>query len=76
MARLVAQLGFQQAVGKPVEVCPPGTPASAPMPGTSSVNLGQGWEASQNARRVAMQLDEAAKYLKATKAAKKKASQA
>ena len=76
MARLVAQLGFQQAVGKPVEVCPPGTPASAPMPGTSSVNLGQGWEASQNAIRVAMQLDEAAKYLKATKAAKKKASQA
>ena len=80
MARLVAQLGFQQAVGKPVEVCPPGTPASAPVPGASSVNLGQGWEASQNAIRVAIQLDEAARlwseHLKATKAAKKKASQA
>ena len=26
MARLVAQLGLQSAVGRPVDVCPPGTP--------------------------------------------------
>ncbi|KAL1527534.1 hypothetical protein AB1Y20_008923 [Prymnesium parvum] len=44
LARLVAQLGFQQAVGRPVEVCPTGYEANHPVTAAeieSSLYLGQ-----------------------------------
>ena len=42
MARLVAQLGFQQAVGRPVEVCPPNTPDSSRSSGGSGSSSSSG----------------------------------
>jgi len=54
LARLVAQLGFQHAVGRPVEVCPPGTAAASA--GTASVALGQDQESTDRARDAAVKL--------------------
>lgn len=68
MARLVAQLGFQQAVGRPVEVCPPGTPdpptaslatagpARLGEPGGASVSLAQDAENTMMAYHAALKL--------------------
>jgi len=61
MARLVAQLGFQHAVGRPAEVCPPGTPPSTPSAGGTSVSLAQDQESADRAYQVALHMSQAAK---------------
>ena len=72
MARLVAQLGFQQAVGRPVEVCPPGMappvePAAAAaelgLPGGSHVSLAQDAEQTAAAYSAALKLSGKAELL-------------
>ena len=89
MARLVAQLGFQLAVGRPVEVCPPGTPSGPPlslpprhvplgMPGGASVSLAQDEEQSLSAYTSAFKLagKSAVSAFKAHKDLKKAAANA
>ena len=69
MARLVAQLAFQQAVGRPVEVCGPNTPVGPPRvidpaegaprlgePGGTHVSLAQDAEQALGAYAAALRL--------------------